>query len=119
MEMAIAEAKNTAKHADDEQIDSRLPLWLAIFANAASLLLTLQFFWLSPTDWVRPMGYEVWVIATELNAVIVLPLVLFNLKRLRGRTWPRYAVALSLTPIPLALVVERLARAIIGYHLSQ
>lgn len=63
-------------------------------------------------------GVELWTLASELNAVVVLPLVLFNLKRLRGRTWPQYAIVLSLTPAPLGFFIERLARFVIGYHMS-
>jgi hypothetical protein len=104
---------------EDEQIDSRMPLWLAIIANGLSGGLALQFFWLSPSDWVRPIGWLFWTLASELNALVVLPLVLFNLKRLRGRAWPKYAVTLSLTAAPLGLLIEKIAHVVVGYHYSQ
>src|SRR5258708_5850307 len=97
---------------EDEQIDSRMPLWLAITANALSGGLALQFFWLSPSDWVRPIGWLFWTLASELNALFVLPLVLLNLKRLHGRTWPKYAVVLSLTAAPLGLLIEKIAHLV-------
>jgi len=104
---------------EDEQIDSRMPLWLTIIANTMSGALALQFFWLSPSDWVRPIGWLFWTLASELNAIVVLPLVLLNLKRLRRRTWPKYAVVLSLTPAPLGLLIEKFAHMVVGYHYSQ
>ena len=104
---------------EGEQIDSGMPLWLAIIANALSGGLALQFFWLSPSDWVRPIGWLSWTLASELNALVVLPLVLLNLKRLRGRTWPKYAIALSLTAAPLGLLIEKIAHLVVGYHYSQ
>src|SRR5690242_18366689 len=100
---------STADQSDQDQISSRMPRWLAIIANAVSAGLAMQFFWLSASDSVRPIGWVAWTLATELNAVLVLPLVLLNLKRLRGRSWPKYAVVLSLTPAPLGLLIERVA----------
>jgi len=118
--LAYSAIMNSAvEEMEDEQIESRMPLWLAIIANALSGGLALQFFWLSPSDWVRPMGWLFWTLASEINAVVVLPLVLLNLKRLRGRTWPKYAVVLSLTPAPLGLLIEKLAHLVVGYHYSQ
>lgn len=111
---------NSAVHRSyDGQIDSRVPLWLAIIANTMSGVLALQFFWLSQSDWVRPIGWLFWTLASELNALVVLPLLLLNLKRLRGRAWPRYAVVLSLTPAPFGLLIEKLAHMVVGYHYSQ
>jgi hypothetical protein len=63
------------------------------------------------------MGWIAFILLVGLGALIVLPLVLLNLKRLRG-TWPRYAIALAFTPIPLALVMERIARGMIGYSME-
>jgi hypothetical protein len=103
----------------DDQIDSRLPLWMALIANGLSFALSFQFFWIPPDAWIRPIAWEVSTLFIGVCALPVLPLVLFNLKRLRGRIWPRYAVMLALTPIPLALFVETLAHKIIGYHYSQ
>jgi hypothetical protein len=72
--------KSNASKNETDKIDSRMPLWVAITANAASVGLALRFFGLSDSDWVRPMGWAVWTFASELNAVLVLPLLLFNLK---------------------------------------
>ena len=58
---------------NEDQIESRMPLWLAVLANLFSLLITLPFFRFGPQDWVRPMGWEFWVLASELNALLVLP----------------------------------------------
>jgi hypothetical protein len=102
----------------DDQIDSRLPLWMAIIANALSLTLTLQFFWLPADVHIRPMGWYAWIFFIGVGALLVLPLVLFNLRRLRGRSWPKYAVMLALTPIPVALLIERLAHWLVGYQYS-
>lgn len=104
---------------DDDQIDSRLPLWMALIANALSFALALQFFWTPPDAYIRPMGWYAWTLFIGVGALPVLPLVLFNLKRLRGRSWPKYAVMLALTPIPLAFLVEKLAHWIVGYQYSQ
>jgi hypothetical protein len=104
---------------EDDQIESRLPLWMAIIANSLSLVLSVQFFWVPPGAWIRPMGWALWIFIIGAGALLVLPLVLFNLKRLRGRTWPKYAVVLALTPVPLAMLVSRLAQLIIGFHFSQ
>ena len=104
---------------DDDQIDSRMPLWWAIISNVVSFVLSLQFFWVPSDAWIRPMGWEMWILFIGVATLPVLPLTLFNLKRLRGRTWPRYAVTLALTPIPLALSVAGLAHKIIGFHYSQ
>ncbi|HSU56764.1 MAG TPA: hypothetical protein VLT36_22085, partial [Candidatus Dormibacteraeota bacterium] len=81
--------------------------------------LSLQFFWLPADAWIRPMGLEMWIVLVGVATLPVLPLTLINLKRLRGRTWPRYAVTLALTPIPLAVFVAGLAHKIIGFHFSQ
>jgi hypothetical protein len=116
--LAYATENSGAGQGEDEQIVSRMPLWLAIIANILSGAVALQFFWLSPSDWVRPIGWVFWTLASELNAIVVLPLVLFNLKRLRGSRWPKYAILLSLTPAPLGLLVERFAQLCIGYHWS-
>src|SRR4051794_19125285 len=104
---------------DEDQIDSRMPLWWAIISNLVNFVLSLQFFWVPSGAWIRPMGWAMWIFFIGVATLPVLPLTLLNLKRLRGRTWPRYAVALALTPIPLALVVEGLAHKIIGFHYSQ
>jgi hypothetical protein len=104
---------------DDDQIESRLPLWMAIIANTLSLVLSLQFFWVSRDAWIRPMGWLFWIFIIGVGALVILPLTLFNLKRLRGRTWPKYAVILALTPIPLAMLVAGLAHMIIGFHYEQ
>jgi hypothetical protein len=103
---------------EDDRIDTRLPLWMALVANALSLALTLQFFWIPPDARIRPMGWIFWMFFIGVGALVVLPLVLFNLKRLRGRSWPKYAVVLALTPIPLAVFVEKLAHWIVGYQYS-
>ncbi len=104
---------------DDDEIDSRMPLWWAIISNVGSFVLSLQFFWVPSDAWIRPMGWTMWILLLGVATLPVLPLTLFNLKRLRGRTWPRYAVTLALTPIPLALCVAGLAHKIIGFHYSQ
>ena len=52
------------------------------------------------------------------GALLVIPLVVFNWRRLRGKIWPWFAVALALTPIPLAVLVEKVAHWTIGYHYS-
>ena len=101
------------------RIDSRLPLWMALIANAASLVLALPFFWVPSDAWIRPMGLEMWIVFVGIGALLVLPLTLLNLKRLRGKSWPKYAVVLALTPIPLAWSVAALAHRIIGFHFSQ
>jgi hypothetical protein len=105
-----------AQQPEEDQIESRLPLWMAIIANTLTLALTVQFFWIPADAKIRPMGWIFWILSIGVGALIVLPLVLFNLKRLRGRSWPKWAVALALTPIPLALLLEGLARSIIGYQ---
>jgi len=110
---------STPSEQEADQIDSRLPLWMALIANAASLLLSLQFFWVPSDAWIRPMGLEMWILFIGVGTLPVLPLTLFNLRRLRGRRWPKYAVALALTPIPLAWAVAAVARMIIGFHFSQ
>jgi hypothetical protein len=104
---------------DDDQIDSRMPLWWAIISNLVSFVSTLQFFWVPSSAWIRPMGWDMWVVLIGVATLPVLPLTLFNLKRLRGRTWPRYAVTLALTPIPLALSMAWLAHKVIGFNYSQ
>jgi hypothetical protein len=109
-------AMNSSVQADDDQIDSRLPLWLALIANALNLALTLQCFWIPADAEIRPMGWIAWIFLIGVGALLILPLVLFNLRRLRGRSWPKYAVTLALTPIPLAIFVEKLAHWIIGYR---
>jgi hypothetical protein len=109
----------TPSQTDDDQIDSRMPLWWAVIANVLSFALSIQFFWVPSDAWIRPMGWYFWIFFIGVGALPVLPLTLFNLKRLRGRTWPRYAVILALTPIPLALLVAGLAHRIIGFHYSQ
>jgi hypothetical protein len=109
----------TPTQQDDDQIESRLPLWMAIIANTLSLLLSLQFFWVPRDAWIRPMGWSFWIFIIGIGTLVVLPLTLFNLKRLRGRTWPKYAVILALTPIPLAMLVAGLAHMIIGFHYEQ
>jgi hypothetical protein len=43
----------------------------------------------------------------------------FQLEAAPWKSWPKYAIALALTPIPVAMLVERLSRAIIGYGISQ
>ena len=100
-----------------EPINSRFPLWIAILANLVSFLLTLGFFRVSAGARIRPRGWSLSIFVIGLGALIVLPLVLLNLKRLRGR-WPKYAIALAFTPIPLALVIERIARGMIGYSME-
>jgi len=65
------------------------------------------------------MGWLFWIFIIGVGALVILPLTLFNLKRLRGRTWPKYAVILALTPIPLAMLVAGLAHMIIGFHYEQ
>jgi hypothetical protein len=104
---------------EDDQIESRLPLWMAVIANSASLVLSLQFFWVPRGAWIRPMGFALWILLIGVGALLVLPLVLFNLKRLRGRVWPKYAVVLALTPVPLAMLISRVAQVIIGFHFSE
>ncbi len=103
---------------EDVQIDSRLPLWIALIANSASFAWALPFFWVSPSASIRIMGELPLLFVIGVGALVVLPLVLLNLKRLRGRTWPKYAVVLSLTPIPLFWLVETLAHKMIGYQYS-
>jgi hypothetical protein len=95
-----------------------MPLWWALISNALSLALGLQFFWVPSDAWIRPMGSAMCVVLIGIATLPVLPLTLFNLKRLRGRTWPRYAVVLALTPIPLAMFIAELAHRIIGFHLK-
>ena len=103
---------------EDDHIESRLPLWIAIIANSLSLGLSLQFFWVPPDARTRSMGRALWIFVTGAGALFVLPLVLFNLTRLRGRVWPKYAVVLALTPVPLAMLVSRLVQLIVGFHFS-
>jgi hypothetical protein len=104
---------------EPDQIDSRLPLWLACLANFLAVLWGLPFFWTPHGAQIRFMGWILWLFIVAIGTpLVVLPLVLFNLKRLRGRTWPKYAIGLALTPIPVAMLVERIARAIIGYGLA-
>ena len=103
---------------ESDKIESRLPLWLAITANVVGFASALPFFWLQPGERVRPMGWPLWILFIGVAALVVLPLVLFNLRKLRGRSWPKYAIALSLTPVPLAFLVERFARTIVGYILE-
>lgn len=104
---------------ESDQIDSRLPLWLTCVANFLAVLWALPFFWTPHGAQIRFMG---WILLLFFVAIatplVVLPLVLFNLKRLRGRTWPKWAIGLAFTPIPAAMLVERIARAIIGYGLA-
>jgi hypothetical protein len=80
--------------------------------------LTLQFFWIPSDAHIRPMSWAFWIVFIGVGALGVLPLVLFNLRRLRGKSWPKYAVLLALTPIPLAVLIEMLARGIVGYQYS-
>src|SRR5262245_14134464 len=101
--------KPSPSQPEDDQIDSRMPLWAAVFANSLSLAYTLQFFGLRPDDCIRPLMWIVFIFVIGVGTLFVLPLVLFNLKRLRGRTWPKYAIVLCLTPIPLAVLVEKIA----------
>jgi hypothetical protein len=108
-----------SKDESGDQIDSRMPLWMALIANSLNLALSVQFFWVPADAWIRPMFYYLYVLVIGAGALLVLPLVLFNLKRLRGRVWPKYAVILALTPVPLALLVEAVAHRIIGFHYSQ
>ena len=110
---------STSSQPDDDKIDSRAPLWWAVIANTLSLVLSLQFFWVPSDARIRPIGWVVLVVFIGVAALPVLPLTLFNLKRLRGRTWPRYAVILALTPIPLALLISRFAQLIVGFHFSE
>jgi hypothetical protein len=110
---------STPNQPDDDQIDSRMPLWWAVIANALSLALSLQFFWVPSDAQIRPMGWFFWIFFVGVGALPVLPLTLFNLSRLHGRAWPKYAVILALTPIPLALLVAGLAHKIIGFHFLQ
>jgi uncharacterized membrane protein YhaH (DUF805 family) len=110
---------STPVEQEDDPIESRLPLWMAILANSLSLVLSVQFFWVPPGASIRPMGYAVWIVVIGAGALLVLPLVLLNLKRLRGRTWPKYAIVLALTPVPLGILVSRLAQLIIGFQFSQ
>jgi hypothetical protein len=36
----------------------------------------------------------------------------------RGRPWPKWAIGLSLTPIPLAMMIHVMAKAVVGYELA-
>jgi hypothetical protein len=75
----VSDAMTPMVHQDeDDQIDSRLPLWMALIANALSLLLTLQFFWIPADAHIRPMGWIVWIFFVGVGGLLVLPLVLFN-----------------------------------------
>jgi hypothetical protein len=107
------------KQIDDDEINSRMPLWWAILSNIISFASSLQFFWVPAGASIRPMGWHMGIFFIGVATLPVLPLTLFNFKRLRRRTWPKYAVVLALTPIPLALLVSGLARKIIGFHYSQ
>ncbi len=104
---------------ESDQIDSRLPLWLTSAANFFAVLWALPFFWTPHGAQIRPMGWLLLLFFVALaTPLVVLPLVLFNLKRLRGRAWPKWAIGLAFTPIPAFMLVERIARAIIGYGLA-
>ena len=105
--------------AESEQIDSRLPLWMTCLANFLAVLWGLPFFWIPHGAQIRFLGWILPLFFVALaTPLVVLPLILFNLKRLRGRTWPKWALGLAFTPIPVAILVERVARAIIGYGLA-
>ena len=92
---------------------------MALAANLINLAITLPFFWVPADTHVRPMVWSGMIFIVGVGALVVLPLTLLNSKRLRGRTWPRFAVVLSLTPIPLALLVQAVAKSIVGFHESQ
>jgi len=87
---------------EDRTIDSRMPLWLANHCQCfrdGRLGVTVSSGF-RPSDWVRPIGWLFWTLASELNAPCCSALVLLNLSDY-ANDMPKYAVALSLTAAPL------------------
>jgi len=62
----------TVHQGEEDQIDSRLPLWIALIANALSLALTLQAFWIPADARIRPMGWLFWIVFIGVGALVVL-----------------------------------------------
>lgn len=113
-----SDAKDPSLVDDVEQIDSRLPLWIVLIANVAILAITLQFFRTTPGAHIRPIVWASWIVVIGVNALPIAPFVLFNMRRFRGRTWPKWAIGLSLTPIPLAMMIHVIAKAVVGYEMA-
>jgi|GEM_PF-3565824 len=101
-----------------ERRPSRFPLWWAVGANGLVFLLTIQFYWVPRGLPIRPMGWAYWVFMIAIGGLAVIPLALPALWRCRRLAWAWFAVALALTPLPLATAMLHHAESVRGFILE-
>jgi len=101
-----------------EQRPSRFPFWLAVGANAANFLLSIQFYFVPSGARIRPMAWAMWVFCFAVAGFIALPLILPAMRKGQRRFWPWLTVVLALTPFPLASAMLHHAAKVRGFFLS-
>jgi len=101
-----------------EQRTTRLPLWLAIGANVANFLLSIQFYFVPSGAHIRPMAWAFWVFCIAVGGFVALPLVLPAIRRRQQRFWSWLTVVLALTPFPLASAMLHHAARVRGFFLG-
>ncbi|MFA6563576.1 MAG: hypothetical protein WCV00_16845 [Verrucomicrobiia bacterium] len=97
---------------------SRFPLWLALGANAANFLMSIQFYFVPSGAHIRPMAWGLWVIVVGLGGSIALPLVFDVNRRHWRKVWPWLTVLLALTPFPLAMAMLAHASKVRGFFIA-
>ena len=91
----------------------------AIFPLLA-LVSSLGFFDVPPGSVIRPMGWALLLfMLIGLGFILVLPCAIFAYYRERRLGLAFLAVILSLTPLPLGLLLERFAEYIVGFTLAK
>ena len=101
-----------------QQGHSRLPLWLALAANALNVFLSIQFYWVLPGAHIRPMAWAVWVFSIAVVGFVALPLELPMLRQRPRRFSSWLTVILALTPFPLASGMLHHAAWLRGFELA-
>ncbi len=92
--------------------DSRMPLWIAIAANAlVSTFTLLQFLPVAADAGASSAPWLFWVLYCGVIGLICLSWVLLKWKRLRNKNWPKLTPSYwALTPVPLAALLDWLGR---------
>src|SRR2546421_10998754 len=83
----------------------RFPIWLALGANIANFLLSIQFYSVASGARIRPEAWALWVFCVGIAGFISIPFVLPALRTPEHRSRSRLTIVLGVTPFPLALAM--------------
>jgi hypothetical protein len=101
-----------------EQRTSLFPLWLAVGANAANFLLSIQFYFVPSGSNIRPMAWASLVGCIAVGGFVALPFVLPAIRQRHRRFRAWLTVVLAITPFPLASAMLHHAAGMRGFFLA-